>query len=103
MVKLTDRQNQCLDFIQKSMRDRGFPPTFREIGKHMGIRSSNGVNDHLRALERKGYLRREHRVSRGIRLELDDGFGPPNREVPEDDHGIVEIRIYSQIPRWRVS
>ncbi len=103
MHGLTDRQNQCLDIIKTSMRERGFPPTLREIGKQMGIRSTNGVNDHLRALERKGFLTREDMASRGIRLMLDDGYGVLNREVPEDDHGIVEIRVYSQIPLWRVS
>ena len=103
MHQLTDRQHEVLDIIQKSLREKGFPPTLREIAKQMGIRSTNGVNDHLRALERKGYLRREDLKSRGITLEVDDGHGLPNREVPEDDTGIVEIRIYSQIPRWRLS
>ena len=45
----------------------GYPPTLREIGAHMGIRSTNGVNDHLRALERKGYLTREDMKSRALR------------------------------------
>lgn len=67
MQKLTDRQNMVLDFIQSSISDRGYPPTLREIGNHMGIRSTNGVNDHLRALERKGYLLREDMKSRALR------------------------------------
>jgi repressor LexA len=45
----------------------GYPPTLREIGEHMGIRSTNGVNDHLKALERKGYLVREELKSRALR------------------------------------
>jgi repressor LexA len=53
-----------LDFIRSSITDRGYPPTLREIGARMGIRSTNGVNDHLRALERKGYLTREDMKSR---------------------------------------
>ena len=53
---LTDRQQQILDFIGESINARGFPPTLREIGEHFGIRSTNGVNDHLKALEKKyGY------------------------------------------------
>lgn len=67
MQGLTKRQQMVLDFISSSITDRGYPPTLREIGTHMGIRSTNGVNDHLRALERKGYLRREDMKSRALR------------------------------------
>lgn len=66
-AKLTDRQRQALDFINHCIEERGFPPTMREIGEHMGIRSTNGVNDHLKALERKGYLLRDYLKSRALR------------------------------------
>lgn len=72
MQGLTKRQEQTLDFIRSSIKDRGYPPTLREIGEHMGIRSTNGVNDHLRALERKGYLRREDMKSRALRVVGDE-------------------------------
>jgi repressor LexA len=64
---LTDRQREILDFISRSIIKRGYPPTLREIGSHFGIRSTNGVNDHLRALEKKGYLQREDLKSRALR------------------------------------
>jgi repressor LexA len=67
-----------LQYIQSSITDRGYPPTLREIGNFMGIRSTNGVNDHLRALERKGYLTREDMKSRALRptnLEHANGNG----------------------------
>jgi len=64
---LTERQQQILDFITGSINERGFPPTLREIGEHFGIRSTNGVNDHLKALEKKGHLRREDLKSRAMR------------------------------------
>lgn len=67
MNGLTKRQQMVLDYIRRQIEDRGFPPTLREIGIHMGIRSTNGVNDHLRALERKGYLKREDMKSRALR------------------------------------
>ena len=67
MQKLTDRQKAVLEFIVESIHDRGYPPTLREIGNHLGIKSTNGVNDHLRALERKGYLTREDMKSRTLR------------------------------------
>jgi repressor LexA len=64
---LTDRQRAILDFITQSIEERGYPPTLREIGEHFGIRSTNGVNDHLRALEKKGHLQREDLKSRALR------------------------------------
>ncbi len=64
---LTKRQQQILDFISVSIDERGYPPTLREIGSHFGIKSTNGVNDHLKALEKKGYLRREDLKSRAMR------------------------------------
>jgi len=77
---LTGRQRQVYDFIRRSIDDRGYPPTLREIGAHMRIRSTNGVNDHLLALERKGYLRREDMKSRALRPTAAAGGVP--REVP---------------------
>jgi repressor LexA len=64
---LTARQREILEFILKSIGLHGYPPTLREIGKAFGIRSTNGVNDHLRALEKKGYLQREDMKSRTLR------------------------------------
>lgn len=72
---LTSRQQMVLAFITEYLHDNGSPPTLREIGKHMGIRSTNGVNDHLRALERKGYLVRRDMLSRGIRVVGGDDPG----------------------------
>src|SRR5262245_7099613 len=80
---LTQRQREILDFISASIMERGFPPTLREIGEHFNIRSTNGVNDHLKALEKKGHLRREDLKSRAMRPVLPDGSG---EMVPLDPH-----------------
>ncbi|HZH04064.1 MAG TPA: transcriptional repressor LexA [Myxococcaceae bacterium] len=66
MEELTERQREILNFIVKETEQRGFPPTIREIGEEMDIRSTNGVNDHLKALERKGYLLRGEQQSRSL-------------------------------------
>src|SRR5262245_59420172 len=81
---LTDRQRAVLDFISRSIERRGYPPTLREIGEHLGIRSTNGVNDHLKALEKKGYLEREDLKSRALRPISAEGAGPTGQmvEVP---------------------
>jgi len=64
---LTKRQASILEFIILSIRDRGFPPTIAEMGAEFGISSTNGVNDHLVALEKKGYIARTSKA-RGIRV-----------------------------------
>lgn len=64
--QLTERQQRVLEFIEAQIRRNGFPPTIREIGLHLGIRSTNGVNDHLNALRRKGYITRMVHKSRTL-------------------------------------
>jgi repressor LexA len=56
--ELTKRQRSILEYIIEFIRDNGYPPTLVEIGGHFDIASTNGVNDHLLALERKGYITR---------------------------------------------
>ena len=63
--ELTKRQREILDYIIECVRDRGLPPTIAEIGEEFGIASTNGVNDHLVALEKKGFIERSSKA-RGI-------------------------------------
>jgi repressor LexA len=93
MQGLTKRQEQTLSFIRRSIEERGYPPTLREIGEHMGIKSTNGVNDHLRALERKGYLRREDMKSRALKL-VEDAKTRPATPSADD---LVEIRVVGRV------
>jgi repressor LexA len=92
MQGLTKRQAQTLDFIRQSIEERGYPPTLREIGESMGIRSTNGVNDHLRALERKGYLRREDMKSRALRLVTQEAEAAAN---PDD--AAVDVQVLGRV------
>jgi repressor LexA len=78
---LTERQQKILTFIKKSIQDNGYPPTIREIGEAFGIRSTNGVNDHLKALERKGYLLRGELKSRALSV-IDGGASPGFSQKP---------------------
>lgn len=106
MQGLTQRQQMVLDYIKQSIQDRGYPPTLREIGARMGIRSTNGVNDHLRALERKGYLTREDMKSRALRPTGPAGL-PPSAVTEEasndegrstfDDDDLVEIPVLGRV------
>src|SRR6266567_5938850 len=72
----SDIQKRIYDFIVKYMRDEGMPPTNREIGSAMNIASTGHVDYHLSMLEKKGYITRESKKSRGIRL-VENPFGIP--------------------------
>jgi repressor LexA len=63
---LNDRAREILSFIQRFAREKGYPPTIREIGREYGISSTNGVRYYLNLLEKAGHLRRSERISRGI-------------------------------------
>ncbi len=84
---LTDRQRQILDLISATVRDRGYPPSVREIGEAVGLSSPSTVHSHLSALERTGYLRRDPSKPRAIEV-IDDGtpesslHRAPVRDVP---------------------
>jgi repressor LexA len=66
--KLTARQQQLLSYIEREVSTTGVPPSIREIGAALGISSTNGVRSHLKALEKKGYIHRNLRTSRGIAM-----------------------------------
>jgi repressor LexA len=91
---LTERQRQVLEYISESIRARGYPPTLREIGERMGIRSTNGVNDHLKALEKKGYLHREDLKSRALRpIGVEEGGGT----LREANDNTVAVPLVGQV------
>ncbi|MFO0967391.1 MAG: transcriptional repressor LexA [Gemmataceae bacterium] len=66
--QLTERQREIYDFIREKIEARGYGPTVREIGENFGIRSPNGVMCHLKALEKKGLIKREEHAARAIQL-----------------------------------
>ncbi len=68
MNELTQRQAEVLQLIAEFLQETGFPPTRAEISQKFGFRSANAAEDHLRALERKGYIEMMPGASRGIRI-----------------------------------
>lgn len=79
--ELTGRQRQVLEFIQDRIDEWGYPPTIREIGEHLGIKSTNGVADHLKALKRKGYLTQEGMKSRTLKPAAQAGANGKARKA----------------------
>src|SRR6266545_8103883 len=66
--QLTERQREIYDFIKHKIESRGYGPTVREIGLGFKIKSPNGVMCHLKALEHKGFIKREGFSARAIML-----------------------------------
>ncbi len=84
---LTKRQLQVLECIDKSMHDRGYPPSVREIGDEVGLSSPSTVHSHLATLQRLGYLRRDPSKPRAIEVRFD-----------ASSHMIAERRPARHIP-----
>jgi repressor LexA len=84
---LTARHRQILDFIEAETRQRGYPPSVREIGRAVGLTSTSTVHAHLATLQRLGYLRRDPTKPRAIEVRYDPASGAaverrPLRHVP---------------------
>jgi repressor LexA len=86
-TELTGKRKEILDFIAEQIRERGYPPSVREIGEAVGLTSSSTVHTHLTTLQRQGYLRRDPTKPRAIEVRYDTMSGAaierrPTRHVP---------------------
>ncbi len=71
----TPRQRKILEFIDQTIKENGFPPTVREIGKAVGLNSPATVHTHLSTLQDRGYIRRNPTKPRAIEVHWDAGSG----------------------------
>lgn len=78
--KITQKQQEILDFIKDEILNRGYPPSVREICEAVNLRSTSSVFSHLNTLEKNGYIRRDPTKPRAIEV-LDDNFNLTRREV----------------------
>jgi len=82
LPQLTSRQREIYDYLLKTIREKGYAPSIPEIGSKFKIASTNGVSDHLKALEKKGYIRRVGKRA----IEMLSALGKPVlssvREIP---------------------
>lgn len=86
MGKVSNRQEAILSFIKNEVRDKGYPPSVREIGEAVGLASSSTVHGHLDRLEKKGFIRRDPTKPRAI-------------EILGDEHDIVDSTFALSIAR----
>lgn len=73
-VELTTVQQKMFDFIVEYRADKGMPPTLAEIAVFFGYRNRATVQQHIAALEKKGYLKRNPKIARGLEITVDDKF-----------------------------
>ncbi|MCR4401074.1 MAG: transcriptional repressor LexA, partial [Syntrophomonadaceae bacterium] len=85
---LTPRQRQILAYIKEEIRSKGYPPSVREIGKAVGLRSSSTVHGHLEQLAQKGLLRRDPAKPRAMEVV---GSGP------REDGRVAELPIIGRV------
>lgn len=86
---LTAKQTEILEFLQAVRREEGSAPTYREIADHFKFKSAKAAADHVRALEKKGFVRRHGGRSRGIEVLCSD--------LPRTD-GVVSVPVLGNIP-----
>lgn len=81
-TELTGKRREILDFIASELRERGYPPSVREIGLAVGLTSSSTVHAHLKTLQKQGYLRRDPTKPRAIEVRYDTISGAPIERRP---------------------
>jgi len=94
-MELTPRQKEIFNFVKAFIKERGYPPSVREIGEHFDI-YPRAVFDHLKALEKKGYLKRRSSMSRGLEVLVFQGYEPYGsyqRAGPYGEHLKKEGRL----------
>ena len=77
MKGLTDRQQEILDLIKSNLEENGLPPTRADIARTLGFKSPNAAEQHLRAIEKKGFISILAGASRGIILNTEENLGIP--------------------------
>lgn len=92
---LTERQRNIIDAIQNSLALHGFPPSFREIGEAVGLRSPSSVKHQLRALEEKGILRISANKGRAIEIINDTVPAAKNASNTSQNYSqAVDVSLY---------
>lgn len=98
--KLSERQKKMLAYIESCYKDTGYPPTIREIGMAVNIASTSVVNYNLNKLEQADYIKREKKVSRGLRLLKtinNENFAEVNLRLVDDQRDYVSVPMVGQI------
>lgn len=108
--ELTEVQKKVLDYLIGQKTGRGIPPTLAEIAKHFGYKNRATVQQHLQAIEKKGFIKKSPKLSRSIELTLEEKFFIPRPVLGEvaagnpltiypDAIDTVELPTIARMPR----
>ena len=81
MGDLSPKQRQILEYMKAEVREKGYPPSVREICEAVGLKSTSTVHGHLARLEKKGLIRRDPTKPRAIEILAPDFYDSPQREL----------------------
>ena len=93
MEKLSQKQFEILEYMKKAVREKGYPPSAREICDAVGLKSTSTVHGHLERLERKGYIRRDPAKPRAIEIFSDNDSGNSDGSSRE----LIEVPIVGTV------
>ena len=93
MEKLSQKQFEILEYMKKAVREKGYPPSVREICDAVGLKSTSTVHGHLERLERKGYIRRDPAKPRAIEIFSDNDSGNSDGSSRE----LIEVPIVGTV------
>lgn len=91
VADLTNRQRAILEFITRTHKDRGYPPSVREIGEAVGLQSPSSVHAQLATLAERGYLRKDPDRPRAIVVQLDE------TGIPQQTSPVANVPLVGQI------
>ncbi|MCD5406835.1 MAG: transcriptional repressor LexA [Desulfotomaculum sp.] len=93
---LNNREQSILAVIKEHLRQKGYPPSVREIGQAVGLSSSSTVHGYLKKLEQKGYLQRDPTKPRAITI-LNNADQPENNHITSTDDELVKVPVLGQV------
>ena len=94
MEELSERQLSILNFIVKEIKEKGYPPSVREIGKAVGLKSPASVHNHLKTLEKYNYLRRDPSKPRAIEVLYHPG---EEKQKSSFDKELLQIPLVGKV------
>lgn len=97
MVELKDNEKRVLEYMKKAIEEQGYPPTVREIGLALSIKSTSSVHKTLNKLQEKGYVKKDESKPRALTLICREEDGVKEKEVYKERIDVVDIPVVGRI------
>ena len=94
---ISKKQQMILDYMKEQIMERGFPPSVREIGEAVGLKSTSSVHAHLEALEKNGYIKKDATKPRAIEI-VDEEFRQKRQKGLQAAEDMMNASEYASVP-----